>query len=261
MSAVGVPPVWAVEKLHAAGIPVMNMIGSVRHVKKALDVGVDIICAQGTEGGGHTGETATTVLIPQVCDLVKGHKAPINGQPVQVIAAGGIFDGRGLAMALSLGASAVWVGTRFVAAAEAGCAPRHTQAVIDASSESTIRTIIFTGRPMRVLKNDYILDWENNRTDEIRDLTSKGILPAQNVQRQTVTIHIYTPLGTWPSISIAIIVVARHLLDLFKLSPTQPFCSIGPWTIVDMLRGMGGSTSAIAPSVSSLTYPLYTFAL
>lgn len=80
------------------GIPVMNMIGSTRHVKKALDVGVDIICAQGGEGGGHTGDTATTVLIPQVVDLCKGKVAPINGQPVQVVAAGGIFDGRGLAM-------------------------------------------------------------------------------------------------------------------------------------------------------------------
>jgi len=180
VSAVGVPPVWAVEKLHAAGIPVMNMIGSVRHVKKALDAGVDIICAQGGEGGGHTGDTATTVLIPQVVDMVKGAVSPINGKPVQVIAAGGIFDGRGLAMALSLGASAVWVGTRFVASEEASCAPRHSKAVCDATSESTIRTIIYTGRPLRVLKTDYILDWEQNRQSEIKELTGKGVLPAQH---------------------------------------------------------------------------------
>lgn len=180
ISAVGVPPIWAVEKLHQAGIPVMNMIGSVRHVRKALDVGVDIICAQGGEGGGHTGDTATTVLIPQVVDLCKGAVAPINGQPVQVVAAGGIFDGRGLAMALSLGASAVWVGTRFIASEEASCAPRHTNAVINATSESTIRTIIYTGRPLRILKTDYVLDWEQNRQDEIRELTGKGTLPAQH---------------------------------------------------------------------------------
>lgn len=180
VSAVGVPPVWAVEKLHAAGIPVMNMIGSTRHVSKALDAGVDIICAQGGEGGGHTGDTATTVLIPQVVDMVKDAVSPINGKPVQVIAAGGIFDGRGLAMALSLGASAVWVGTRFVASEEASCAPRHSKAVCDASSESTIRTLIYTGRPLRVLKTDYILDWEQNRKDEIKELTGKGVLPAQH---------------------------------------------------------------------------------
>jgi NAD(P)H-dependent flavin oxidoreductase YrpB (nitropropane dioxygenase family) len=180
VSAVGVPPIWAVEKLHAAGIPVMNMIGSVRHVKKALAVGVDIICAQGTEGGGHTGDTATTVLIPQVADLCRQATAPINGGPVLCVAAGGIFDGRGLAMSLALGASGVWVGTRFIASEEAGCAPRHTQACIDNSSESTIRTIIFTGRPLRVIKNDYIMNWELHKQQEIAELTSKGILPAQH---------------------------------------------------------------------------------
>merc|ERR1740130_92789 len=108
VSAVGVPPRFAVDKLHAAGIPVMNMIGSPKHVAKALDAGVDLICAQGGEGGGHTGEVATSILIPKVVDLVKGHVSPLTGGPVHVIAAGGIYDGRGLAMALALGADAVW---------------------------------------------------------------------------------------------------------------------------------------------------------
>ena len=66
--AVGVPPVPVVELLHAAGVLVMNMVGSPKHVKKALAVGVDAICAQGTEAGGHTGDVATTVLIPQCVD-------------------------------------------------------------------------------------------------------------------------------------------------------------------------------------------------
>ena len=96
----------------------MNMIGSTRHVKKAIAAGCDIICAQGGEGGGHTGETATTVLIPQVVDLCRGHKSAVTGEDVMVVAAGGIFDGRGLAMALSLGAHAVWVGTRFICSKE-----------------------------------------------------------------------------------------------------------------------------------------------
>ena len=113
--AVGVPPKFVVEKLHAAGIPVMNMIGAPKHVPKALAVGCDIICAQGGEGGGHTGEVATSILIPKVVDICKGKASPLTGRPVAVVAAGGIYDGRGLAMALSLGADAVWVGTRFVA--------------------------------------------------------------------------------------------------------------------------------------------------
>ena len=71
---------------------------------------------------------------------------------LQVVAAGGIFDGRGLAMALSLGASAVWVGTRFICAEEAGAPPRHQNAVLKAGYSDTIRTLIYTGRPMRVLR-------------------------------------------------------------------------------------------------------------
>jgi len=177
ISAVGVPPKWAVDKLHAKGIPVMNMVGSTRHVKKAAEVGIDLICAQGGEGGGHTGATATTVLLPQVVDLCKNYKSPLTGEPIMVVGAGGIYDGRGLAMALSLGCQAVWVGTRFICATEAGCPQRHQDAVLGSTSESTIRTIIYTGRPMRVIKNDYNLDWENNRQQEIIALTSKGTIP------------------------------------------------------------------------------------
>merc|ERR1711937_711644 len=93
VSAVGVPPKHVVDKLHAAGIPVMNMIGSPNHVEKALAAGVDIICAQGGEGGGHTGDVATSILIPKVLDACRGHKSPLTGEPVLVVAAGGIFDG------------------------------------------------------------------------------------------------------------------------------------------------------------------------
>jgi NAD(P)H-dependent flavin oxidoreductase YrpB (nitropropane dioxygenase family) len=177
--AVGVPPDWAVEKLHKAGILVMNMIGAPKHAMKAINAGVDLICAQGGEGGGHTGDVATSILIPKVVDLVKGHKSPLTGEPIHVIAAGGIFDGRGLAMALCYGAQAVWVGTRFVAATEANAPPRHKKAVVNAGYHDTVRTIIYTGRPMRVLKTPYIMNWETYRQNEIRELTSKGILPAQ----------------------------------------------------------------------------------
>lgn len=98
--AVGVPPKWVVEKLHKHGVLVMNMTGLPKHAKAALEVGVDIICAQGTEAGGHTGDLATSVLIPATVDVVKGRTSPLTGRPIMVIAAGGIYDGRGLAMAL-----------------------------------------------------------------------------------------------------------------------------------------------------------------
>merc|ERR1711959_243919 len=93
--AVGVPPRWAVDKLHAAKIPVMNMIGAVKHVSKALEAGVDIICAQGGEGGGHTGDIPTSILLPEVVDAAQGHTSSLTGGPILVVGAGGIYDGRG----------------------------------------------------------------------------------------------------------------------------------------------------------------------
>ncbi|KAK4125949.1 2-nitropropane dioxygenase-like protein [Parathielavia appendiculata] len=177
VSAVGVPPRHVVEKLHKHGIVYMNMIGHPKHVKKCLDLGVDIICAQGGEGGGHTGDIATTVLIPAVVQACKGHKSPLTGKPVQVIAAGGIHNGQLLAAALMMGASAVWVGTRFVLSEEAGAPESHKEAVRTASFDDTIRTLIFTGRPLRVRKNPYIMNWEEERQAEIKELTSKGKLP------------------------------------------------------------------------------------
>ncbi|TPX48961.1 nitronate monooxygenase [Synchytrium endobioticum] len=177
VAAVGIPPKWAVDKLHAAGIPIMNMIGAPKHALKAIEAGADIICAQGGEGGGHTGEIATSILIPKVADICSKHKSSFTGQPIHVIAAGGIYDGRGLAFALALGAKAVWVGTRFVCATEASAPKAHQEAIIKAGHSDTIRTIIFTGRPMRVLKNSYIESWEGNRRDEIKKLTSQGIIP------------------------------------------------------------------------------------
>ncbi|CDM27761.1 hypothetical protein DTO013E5_8800 [Penicillium roqueforti] len=180
VSAVGVPPKAVVDKLHSAGILCMNMIGHPKHVQKALDVGIDIICAQGGEGGGHTGDVPTTILIPTVAKLVEGKKSPLTGQPVQVIAAGGLFNGNSVAAALMLGASAVWIGTRFILADEAGAPAAHQEAVRTSNFEDNIRTIIFTGRPLRVRKNPYIVNWEENRHDEIKELTSKGIIPVEH---------------------------------------------------------------------------------
>ncbi|KAJ5931659.1 hypothetical protein N7516_006148 [Penicillium verrucosum] len=180
VSAVGVPPKAVVDKLHSAGILCMNMIGHPKHVQKALDVGVDIICAQGGEGGGHTGDVPTTVLIPTVAKLVEGKKSPLTGQPVQVIAAGGLFNGNSVAAALMLGASAVWIGTRFILSDEAGAPTAHQEAVRTSNFEDNIRTIIFTGRPLRVRKNPYIVNWEENRHDEIKQLTAKGVIPVEH---------------------------------------------------------------------------------
>ena len=155
------------------------MIGHPKHVKKCLDLGVDLICAQGGEGGGHTGDVPTSVLIPEVRRLVAGKTSPMSGQPVQVVAAGGIFDGQSLAAAMALGATAVWVGTRFVLSEEAGAPKAHKEAVRTSGFDDNVRTIIFTGRPLRVRKNPYIDNWEENRQADIKDYTSKGVIPVE----------------------------------------------------------------------------------
>lgn len=170
------------------------MVGHPKHVAKALAAGVDLICAQAGEGGGHTGDTPATILIPACVDAVKGHKSPLTGKPVYVIGAGAVFDGRSLAANLAWGAQAVWVGTRFVAAKEAGAPKAHKEALLSAGYEDAVTTLIYTGRPLRVRRTPYVDDWyvrsrldqvrsftsssrNNNRQEEIKELTSKGILP------------------------------------------------------------------------------------
>jgi len=182
--AIGVPPKEIVEKLHKAKIPVMNMVGHPKHVKKALDQGVDIICAQAGEGGGHTGDVPASILIPACVDAVKGRKSPLTGEPVFVIGAGAVYNGRSLAANLMWGAQGVWVGTRFVASVEAGAPKAHKDAVLSADLEGVTRTVIYTGRPLSVRRTPYVDNWEKTRQQEIAELTGKGIIPHVNELEQ-----------------------------------------------------------------------------
>ncbi|OCK84159.1 2-nitropropane dioxygenase [Lepidopterella palustris CBS 459.81] len=176
VSAVGVPPKRTIKRLHEAGVLIMNMVGAPKHAVKALDAGVDIVCAQGGEGGGHTGDIANSILIPAVVDVARRYKSPLTGEPALVVAAGGIYNGRSLASSLMQGAVGVWVGTRFVASTEAGCSQLHKESVVSAGFTDTLRTLVVTGRPLRVRMNDYIQNWES-KPEEIKRLTDQGIVP------------------------------------------------------------------------------------
>ncbi|KAF7308379.1 NMO domain-containing protein [Mycena chlorophos] len=178
--AIGIPPKHTVERLHKAGIPVMNMVGHPKHVPKALAAGVDLICAQAGEGGGHTGDIPASILIPACVDAVKGHKSPLTGKPVYVIGAGAVYDGRGLAANLMWGAEAVWVGTRFVASTEAAAPAKHKELIKSAGYEDAVTTLIYSGRPLRVRRTPYVEDWNVNRAAEIKDLTSRGVIPHEH---------------------------------------------------------------------------------
>lgn len=183
--AVGVPPKWMVDKLHEASIPVMNMVGHPSHVEKALQVGVDLICAQGGEGGGHTGEVATTVLLPMCVDACRGHKSPLTNQDVIVVGGGGMYNGRSLAAALSLGASGVWVGTRFITCEESGANKRHVEHVLKAGVTDTTKTLIYSGRPLRCYVTDYVREFEK-RPEEVKAYCEQGIVPIRGDYKKTM---------------------------------------------------------------------------
>jgi NAD(P)H-dependent flavin oxidoreductase YrpB (nitropropane dioxygenase family) len=179
ISAVGVPPKHVIERLHNAGILVMNMVGAPKHAKKALDAGVDIVCAQGGEGGGHTGDIPNSILIPSVVDVARQYKPKLlGGQTALVVAAGGIYNGRSLAASLMQGATGVWVGTRFVASTEAGCSQAHKESVVSATFEDTLRTLVISGRPLRVRRNEWVEKWEA-QPEKIKELTEKGVVPIE----------------------------------------------------------------------------------
>jgi enoyl-[acyl-carrier protein] reductase II len=168
ISGLGVPPPHLIKKFHDAGLKVMNVNGAVKHAKSAERGGLDAVVAQGTEAGGHTGRIAGMALIPQIVDAVK----------IPVIAAGSIVDGRGLAAALALGAQGVWMGTRFIASTEAHAGGLYKQVIVDAGDEDTIITRSYSGKPMRVFKNEWTADWES-RPQDIKPFPQQSMMSSQ----------------------------------------------------------------------------------
>ena len=150
-SALGSPPEWLVQDAHQRGIKVAALAGTVKHARAHAAVGVDLVIAQGTEAGGHTGEVSTLVLVPQVVDAVA---------PLPVLAAGGIATGRQMAASLALGAAGVWCGSVWLTTRESETPPAVKERMLAASSEDTVRTRSFTGKPCRVLRSEWTNAWE-----------------------------------------------------------------------------------------------------
>ena len=146
VAGLGVPR-EVIDLCHEQGVLVMNMCGKVRHAVDAVEAGCDIVVAQGTEAGGHTGKVATNTLVPLIVDAV--------GDRVPVVAAGGIYDGRGLAAALTWGADGVWVGTRFIATPEAHTVDGYKERIMEMREDDTVVTRAYTGKTCRVARNSY----------------------------------------------------------------------------------------------------------
>ena len=155
VSALGTPE-WLVQEARQVGTKVMSMAGSVRHARKLDELGVDVIIAQGSEAGGHVGAVTTMVLVPQVVDAVR----------MPVLAAGGIADGRGVAAALMLGAQGAWIGTRFIATIESSTHENHKRKILQAGENGTVVSRTYTGKPSRILRNDYTERWKGHE-DEV----------------------------------------------------------------------------------------------
>jgi len=148
-------PMPIMQRLKSAGLKVMVVCGAVKHAVKAEQAGCDAVICQGGEGGGHTGLVGTMPLIAQVVEAVK----------IPVVGAGGLYDGRGLAAVLALGATGVWMGTRFIASEEAHAGGLYRETILEATDEATIRTRSYSGKPMRVKKNAWTDDWEGRPQD------------------------------------------------------------------------------------------------
>jgi NAD(P)H-dependent flavin oxidoreductase YrpB (nitropropane dioxygenase family) len=148
-AGLGDPAPW-LPQMHANGTKVISVVGAVRHALKVRDSGVDVIVAQGHDGGGHNATVGTLALIPQVRDAVGD---------LPVLGAGGITDGRGIAAAMMLGADGVWVGTAFLATDEAGIPDYQKKALVEGIDQSTVVSRSITGKPARLLRTKWTDLW------------------------------------------------------------------------------------------------------
>lgn len=155
-NALGPPPADVVELAHEHGVKVAGLASNARHAGKQVAVGVDIIVAQGTEAGGHTGDVSTMVLIPEVVDAV--------GSGTIVLAAGGIGRGRQMAAGLALGAEGVWTGSIWLTVDEADTPEGALPKLLKATSRDTVRSRAWTGKPARFLKTAWTEAWESEKS-------------------------------------------------------------------------------------------------
>jgi NAD(P)H-dependent flavin oxidoreductase YrpB (nitropropane dioxygenase family) len=152
VNALGPPPKDVVDQAHAAGVKVAALIGRKDHALKQIANGVDIIVAQGTEAGGHSGDIATMVLVPEVVDAV-------GDRPV--LAAGGIGSGRQVAAALALGAHGVWTGSMWLNTVECAQPDAMYRKFAKATSSDAVRSRAYTGKPARQLRTAWTEAWDN----------------------------------------------------------------------------------------------------
>jgi NAD(P)H-dependent flavin oxidoreductase YrpB (nitropropane dioxygenase family) len=177
-NALGTPPPDVIQLIHGTGRLVAALCGSAYQALKHKEAGVDIIIAQGYEGGGHTGEIGSIILWPEVIDAVS---------PTPVLAAGGIGNGRQVAAAMALGASGVWTGSIWLAVKEAAGAMAQKESYLKATSRDTVRSRSVTGKPARMLRNEWTEAWERQDTPDPLPMPLQGMVTIDMIKRT----HLY----------------------------------------------------------------------
>ncbi len=176
-NALGTPPVEIIDEIHQTGRLVAALCGKVKHAMQHKEAGVDIIIAQGTEGGGHTGDVGSMVLWPSVISAV---------HPTPVLAAGGIATGEQMLAAQAMGAAGVWTGSIWLAVAEAEAEPAEKQSYFNATEEDTVRSRSFTGKPGRMLKNEWTDAWEREGNPKPLGMPMQGMVTFDAMRRTKV---------------------------------------------------------------------------
>ncbi len=173
-NALGTPPKEVVDEIHQAGRLVAALSGAAKHALKHKAAGVDIIVANGYDGGGHTGEIGSVVLWPEVVDAVA---------PTPVLAAGGIGTGRQIAAALAMGAQGVWTGSLWLTVQESDLLPVQIESLLKATSRDTLRSRSWTGKPARMLRTEWTEAWEAPDAPKPLDMPLQGMLTTSAMAR------------------------------------------------------------------------------
>ena len=176
-NALGTPPADMIKKIQDQGVLIGALCGKIKQAVAHKEAGLDFIIAQGGEGGGHTGEIGSIVLWPQIVDAVDG---------LPVLAAGGIGSGRQMAAAMSTGVQGVWCGSLWLAVEEAAAQPAEKDSYLNATSEDTIRSKAWTGKPARMLKNKWTEAWENPENPDPLPMPLQGMITFDAMRRTSM---------------------------------------------------------------------------
>ena len=176
-NALGTPPADMIEKIQDKGVLIGALCGKIKQAVAHKEAGLDFIIAQGGEGGGHTGEIGSIVLWPQIVDAVDG---------LPVLAAGGIGSGRQMAAAMSTGVQGIWCGSLWLAVEEAAAQPAEKDSYLNATSEDTIRSKAWTGKPARMLKNKWTEAWENPENPDPLPMPLQGMITFDAMRRTSM---------------------------------------------------------------------------